>query len=178
MALTRKLLKGLGLTEEQVDTIIEAHTDTVDSLKADLSTYKTDAEKYENVQKELDELKSKADDGYKEKYEQINRQFEDFKAETTAKETKTAKTNAYRELLKNAGISEKRIETVLKVSDIDGIELDENGKIKDADERMASVKTEWADFVVATETVGAETANPPANNPTEKDPFELGFDGE
>lgn len=34
MALTRKLLKGMGLTEEQMDTIIEAHTDTVDGLKA------------------------------------------------------------------------------------------------------------------------------------------------
>ena len=33
MALTRKLLKGMGLTDEQVDTIIEAHTDTVDGLK-------------------------------------------------------------------------------------------------------------------------------------------------
>lgn len=32
MALTRKLLKGMGLTDEQVDTIIEAHTDTVDGL--------------------------------------------------------------------------------------------------------------------------------------------------
>ena len=26
MSITRKLLKGMGLTEEQVDTIIEAHT--------------------------------------------------------------------------------------------------------------------------------------------------------
>lgn len=26
MALTRKLLRGMGLTDEQVDTIIEAHT--------------------------------------------------------------------------------------------------------------------------------------------------------
>ena len=32
MALTRKLLKGMGLTDEQVDTIIEAHADTVDGL--------------------------------------------------------------------------------------------------------------------------------------------------
>ena len=34
MALTRKLLEGMGLTDEQVDTIIEAHTDTVDGLKS------------------------------------------------------------------------------------------------------------------------------------------------
>ena len=34
MALTRKLLKGMGLTDEQVDTIIEAHSDTVDGFSA------------------------------------------------------------------------------------------------------------------------------------------------
>ena len=50
MALTRKLLKGMGLTDEQVDTIIEAHTDTVDGLKADVSKYKTDAEKLSDVE--------------------------------------------------------------------------------------------------------------------------------
>ena len=44
MALTRKLLKGMGLTDEQVDTIIEAHTDTVDGLKDQISTYKADAD--------------------------------------------------------------------------------------------------------------------------------------
>ena len=36
MALTRKLLKGMGLTDEQVDTIIEAHVETVDSLKVSI----------------------------------------------------------------------------------------------------------------------------------------------
>lgn len=35
MSVTRKLLKGMGLTEEQADTIIEAHTDTVEKLKQD-----------------------------------------------------------------------------------------------------------------------------------------------
>ena len=59
MALTRKLLKGMGLTEEQMDTIIEAHTDTVDGLKTDLARYKEDAEKLPGVQAELENLKAK-----------------------------------------------------------------------------------------------------------------------
>lgn len=58
MSITRKLLKGMGLTEEQVDTIIEAHTETVDGLKADVSRYKADAGKLAGVQKELDDLKA------------------------------------------------------------------------------------------------------------------------
>ena len=56
MALTRKLLKGMGLTDEQVDTIIDAHTDSVDGLKADVTRYKAEAEKLHGIQKQLDDL--------------------------------------------------------------------------------------------------------------------------
>lgn len=163
MALTRKLLKGMGLTEEQMDTIIEAHTDTVDGLKSDLARYKTDAEKLPGVQAELEDLKAKGDDGWKEKHDKVKREFDEYKAEQTQKETKTAKEAAYRELLKSAGISEKRIDTVLKVTDLSGVEL-EDGKIKNADDLRKSIKEEWADFVVTTDKKGADTKNPPANN--------------
>lgn len=163
MALTRKLLKGMGLTEEQMDTIIEAHTDTVDGLKSDLARYKTDAEKLPGVQAELEDLKAKGDDGWKEKHDKVKREFDEYKAEQTQKEAKSAKETAYRELLKSAGISEKRIDTVLKVTDLSGVEL-EDGKIKNADDLRKSIKEEWADFVVTTDKKGADTKNPPANN--------------
>ena len=57
MALTRKALKAMGLTEEQVDSIIEAHTETVDGLKSQVNAYKADAEKLPGVEKELNDLK-------------------------------------------------------------------------------------------------------------------------
>lgn len=165
MALTRKLLKGMGLTEEQVDTIIEAHTDTVDGLKADIEKYKGDAEKLPGVQKELDDLKAAGDGGYKEKYEKEHKAFEDFKTAQTEKETRQAKEAAYRELLKAAGVSEKRIPAILKVTDLNGIEMD-GDKIKDADKHTQTVKTEWAEFVETSNTTGANTNTPPANNQT------------
>ncbi len=164
MALTRKLLKGMGLTDEQVDTIIEAHTDTVDGLKADIAKYEGDAKKLPGVQKELDDLKAAGDGGYKEKYEKEKKAFEDFKNEQTAKETKKAKESAYRELLKAAGVSEKRIPSILKVTDLDSVELD-GDKVKDADNLTETVKTEWADFIEFSNTSGAPTNNPPANDP-------------
>ena len=142
----------MGLTDEQVDSIIEMHTETVDGLKQ----YKADAEKLPEVQRELDALKAKGDDGYKEKYEKEHKAFEDFKTEQSAKETRAAKEKAYRELLISVGISEKRVDTVLKVSDLEKIEL-EDGKIKGADELTKTIKTEWADFIVTTQTKGAET---------------------
>ena len=164
MALTRKMLKSMGLTDEQVDTIIEAHTDTVDGLKTDIDKYKGDAEKLTKVQKELDDLKAAGDDGYKEKYEKEHSDFEKYKADQQAKETRVAKEKAYRELLKAAGVSEKRIDSVLKVTDLNSVELD-GDKVKDADKITEGVKTEWADFIESSDTSGANTPTPPANNP-------------
>ena len=172
MALTRKLLKGMGLSEEVIDTIIEAHAETVDGLKADIDRYKSNAEKLPSVQKELDELKAAGDGGYKEKYEKEKKAFDDFKAAQTAKETQQAKENAYRELLKAAGVSEKRIPAILKVTDLNGIEMD-GDKIKDADKHTQTVKAEWADFVEASNTTGANTNTPPANNPNTAAPKTL-----
>ena len=163
MALTRTLLKGMGLTEEQVSTIIEAHVDTVDGLKKDINKYKGDAEKLPTVQKELDDLKAAGDGGYKEKYEKEHKAFEDYKADQTAKETRNAKENAYREFLKTVGVSEKRIPAILKVTDLDKLEMD-GEKFKDADKLTESVKTEWADFIETSNTNGANTQNPPTNN--------------
>ena len=163
MALTRKLLKGMGLTDEQVDTIIEAHTETTDGLKKDIEKYKGDAEKLPGVQKELDALKAAGDGGYKEKYEKEHKAFEDFKTAQTAKETRQAKETAYRELLKAVGVSEKRIPSILKLTELDGIEM-EGDKFKDADKLTESVKAEWADFIETSNTNGANTQTPPANN--------------
>lgn len=170
MALTRKLLKGMGLTDEQMDTIIEAHTDTVDGLKADVAKYKADAEALPEVQKQLEkaqaDLEAGKKDSWKVKYEAIKEEFEGYKTEQTKKESHAAKEKAYRALLQEAGVSEKRLESVLKVSDVDSVELDEKGAIKGADKLTESIKSEWADFITTTQTRGASTSNPPANNPS------------
>lgn len=168
MALTRKLLRGMGLTDEQVDTIIEAHTDTVDGIKAERDSYKTDAEKLPGVQKELNDLKQTIGDGgetvSKAEYDRLQNDFNTYKDGVTAREAHTAKETAYRTLLKEAGVDPKRIDAIVKITDIDGIELAEDGKIKDADTRTATVKTDYADFIVTYSEQGANVANPPANN--------------
>lgn len=168
MALTRRMLKAMGISDEQVDEIIAAHSETVDALKEQRDQYKSDAEKLPEVQKQLDkansDLEAAGKDAYKVKYEALKEEYEGYKNEQTAKETRSAKERAYRELLKAAGVTEKRIDSVIRVSDIDGVELDDKGAIKDADKLTESIKTEWADFIVTTETRGAQTSNPPASN--------------
>ena len=168
MALTRKMLKAMGIEDEKIDQIIDAHTETVDGLKADIEKYRTDAEKLPGVQKELEaaqaDLEAGKKDSWKVKYDAIKEEFEGYKSEQTKKETRAAKESAYRNLLKATGINEKRIESVLKVSDVDSLELDDKGAIKDAAKLTDSIKTEWADFISTTMTKGAESHTPPQIN--------------
>ncbi len=167
MALTRKFLKALEIEGEKADQIIEAHTETVDGLKAILDTAQADAGKAADLEKQLEaaqaDLEAVKKDSYKVKYEAIKEDFEAYKAEQAKKETRTAKETAYRALLKVAGVSEKRIEAVLKVSDVDSVELTEKGEIKGAGKLTDAIKEEWADFIETTEVKGADTPNPPAN---------------
>lgn len=163
MSLTRKMLKAMGIEEEKIDQIIEAHTETVDGFKDKVNEYKEKAEKYDGVKKELDDLKDGGDD-WQKKYEKEHSDFEAYKNDVTAKETKRTKEHAVREFLKSAGVSEKRLDAVLKVTNLDDFELDKDGKIKDAEKHTETVKAEWADFIETTSTQGANTATPPANN--------------
>lgn len=164
MSLTRKMLKAMGIEEEKIDQIIEAHSETVDSLKADRDSYKEDAEKLKDVQKELDDLKAKGDDGWKEKHDRLKDEFEKYKTDVQAKETKAAKEAAYRAILKDANLSEKGIEKAVKYAEWDKIELGADGKLKGANDHIKAVREEWAEYVTTTTTTGAKTSTPPANN--------------
>ena len=164
MSLTRKMLKAMGIEEEKIDQIIEAHSETVDSLKADRDSYKEDAEKLKDVQKELGDLKAKGDDGWKEKHDRLKEEFDQYKNDVQAKETKAAKEAAYLAILKDANLSEKGIEKAIKYADWDKIELDTDGKLKGANDHIKAVRDEWAEYVTTTTTTGAKTSTPPVNN--------------
>ena len=137
MALTRKFLKALGLEDDKIEQIIEEHTTIADRMNAEIEKYKADAEALPRVQRELEkaqaDLEAGKKDSWKVKYEAVKEEFEGYKSEQTKKETRAAKEAAYRALLKQAGVSEKRLESVLKVSDVDSVELDDHGAIKDMD---------------------------------------------
>lgn len=166
MALTRKFLSALGIEQDKTEEIIAAHAETVDALKQERDNLKAEAAKLCEAQTELDsakkELAEYKNSGWEAKYKKMEADFNAFRAETTAKETKAAKTAAYRKMLRDAGVADKRIDAVLRVTDVDGVELDENGEIKDYDRAKEAARSEWSDFIQSTVTVGAKTDTPPA----------------
>lgn len=167
MALSRKFLKALGIEEDKADEIIKAHTETVDALKEQAEGNKTDAAELEKLKEQVKGLKAdlaEADKSdWEKKYNDLKTEYDTYKTEVENKATHSAKEAAYKQLLIDAGISEKRIATILKVSDIDGVELDKDGNIKSADKLTDSIKEEWADFIVTEHKEGAETSKPPAS---------------
>lgn len=178
MALTKSKLKEIlstaGVEESKMSdailAIMDGHTASIDALREERDAAKKEAEeaadakkKLAELQKEVDSLKEGNKDSYKVKYEAMKEEFAEFKKGIENEKTKATKTEAYKALLKEVGISDKRIDSVLKVSEIDKIKLDKDGKIEGADDLKKSLAEEWADFIVKTDKKGADTVTPPAN---------------
>ena len=168
MALTRKLLKALGLEENQVEQIIEAHAETVDALKSERDGLKEQASNAQALAAKVKELEAaaNADDGFKAKYDEEHQAFEAYKAAAELAKAKAEKGNLYRNLLKQAGVDERRFDAIMKLADLDALTV-EDGALKDADKLTEGIKAEWGDFIVRQQTKGAQVSTPPANGGSE-----------
>lgn len=160
MALTRKLLKTFGLEEGVIDSIIEAHTETVDALKRDRDAYKAEADKVEGLTRQLNEANdklSKSGDAAK-----VQADFDAFKASVEAEKTSARKGDALSALLEKAGIARPAFRDLIRKGyDLSTLELLEDGSIKDADKHMADIKTTYADFVGEVKEQGVPQNTPP-----------------
>lgn len=173
MALTRKSLAAMGIESEKIDEIITLHSETVEALKEQRDNYKAEAEKVTDIQSELDDTKKELDklekaqakdEPYKQKYDDLKKQFEDYKADITAKDTKAKVTEAYKAVLKDAKIADKYINVILKATDLSEFKLADDGSLEGADELKTNAAKEWEEFVEKTTVKGKETEKPPANN--------------
>ncbi|WP_337379208.1 Clp protease N-terminal domain-containing protein [Parolsenella catena] len=162
MALTRKMLKAMGIEDEKVDQIIEEHVESVDGLKAERDRYRAGAEEAEGLRKQLEEAKAAGEGAgeYEEKYKAKCKEFDDYKAKVDGEAAEREKRGLYRKLLEDAGIDPKRVDTVLKVSDLSKVSV-KDGAIEGAEGIADGIKTEWADFIATTSTKGAPVPTPP-----------------
>ena len=160
MAFTRATIRnlakesGVEIPKEFEDALVSEHLTArnayaEEQVKAELE--KQPAAKAENVKDS-------------EEYKALKADFDKYKAEVAEKETKAAKEAAYRDILKDANLSEKGIEKAIKYAEWDKIELGEDGKLKGANDHIKAAREEWAEYVTTTTTTGAKTSTPPANN--------------
>lgn len=159
MALERKTLRAI-LEDET--------TDTSGKLKKILDVLHEETDTLQNQLDEKNAALAKAEkdrdaaNGGKQAAEQA---LTDYKAQQTKKDTHAAKEAKFRELLKTAGVLDKYADRVVRLSgeDIDKLELDDKGEVKDAKKHADSLKADWSDFVGTTTTTGAKVDTPPTN---------------
>lgn len=161
MALTRAFLKGMNLTDEQVSAIIEAHTESIEGIKADRDKYKADAKEVADLKEKLKGFEG-ADD-WQKKFTDEHKAFEDYKKDVANKEKLATIQTAYKTLLKDSGVDEKRIDSIIKVTDFSGLKLGEDGKFEKLEELTKKIKEDWSGFIVEKRTEGADVKNPPAS---------------
>lgn len=159
MALERKDLRAI-LEDETVDVS--------GKMKKILDMLHTETDALQN---QLDDAKAATAKAEKERDAAANgktiaeKALTDYKAQQTQKDTHAAKEAKFRELLKSAGVLDKYADRVVRLSgeDIDKLELDEKGEVKDAKKHADSLKADWSDFVGTTTTTGAKVDTPPTN---------------
>ena len=155
MSFTRNFLKTMSLTDEQVQAIMEEHLSVTDSLKAQRDKFEQDAKSYKEQADKVPELEKqiqgyKDGDDYKKRFEDEHKAFEDLKAQI-AKEAETAKVKtAYRQLLLDEKINEKRVDSVIKLTDFSEMKLDKDGKLENIDTLKENIGKEWGEFKVTT----------------------------
>jgi myosin heavy subunit len=155
------MLKSMSLTEEQVNAIIEAHTETVTGLKTKITDLETAIEPLKEVAKERDSLKeqlAKVGDSTKlrEEFDAYKQQVENEKQEAKVDEEVTA-------ICKDAGITRASfLRAVGREFDRSKIQRGEDGTISNREALVEYVKKDFADFGSTTVERGTPPVTPPA----------------
>ena len=161
MALTRNMLKSMGLDEEKINAIIEGHTESLTGLTAERDRYKAAAESVDSLTRERDEYKQKAEkagDSAK-----VQAEFDAYKAGVEKERTNARKSKALDAAFKAAGVQRDTFRaTMLRAWDMDSVELDDKGGIKDPDSVTAAIKKDYADFIAVPGTNPVPPATPPS----------------
>lgn len=168
MALTRKSLKAMGLDDEKIDSVIEMHTETIESLKTENEKLRGDATRAADLQKQLDEANEKLSKSDPNAAAKIQKELDDYKAAIAAEKSTAAKRAAYRKIVENKGITGVLADMIADRVDYGTIEMDGDA-IKGADEIGAQIAKTYAAYIPTHSTRGQNTQNPPGGDPPASD---------
>ena len=135
MSLSRTDLKLIGLNDDQIESVIAAHSETVSALKqkyseleARYSSVKENADRLPAVQKELDELK-KSD--FKAKYEAEQSAHNALKESLSREKARAAKETAVKAYYEGKNIKGNNLTIAMRGTDLDRLQLDDSGNLAD-----------------------------------------------
>jgi len=163
MALTNAMLKAMGIENDQRDQIMAAHQEVLESIKKERDELRDKAAKVPDLERQMEELKKAIpSEDWKAKHDKLKDEFEAFKAKTEQDRANAEKDSLYRKALRDAGVAERHIDAIMRVTDLDKVQV-ADGAIADSDAVMKAIADEWGGFIPQKTTHGANVADPPTN---------------
>ena len=153
MALTRKFLEELGLDQETLESVIQAHAETVDALKKERDEWKDRAEAEEQAS-------GKAE---------VQAAFDAYRAQVEKEQLEDRKTTALQRTLEEAGVTRAGFRALLLQGiNLATVELD-GETVKNAEAVIAPLKESYADCFSTLQTQGTPPLDPPGGKITSAD---------
>ena len=199
----RSFLTALGLTKEQIDSIMEENGNDIENAK-DKAQEKLEAEtgklqtkidglqtivdsipkpdpNAKNWEEEYNKLKEQLDnsgDGaVQAKLDALQGEFDTYKQNVEAEKVNGAKRETLQKLLQTEGANPKLISLLEKEFDLTKIEIEGEGDkqtIKGWADMLKPVKEQYTDIFGTVGEVGAKPATPPKTDPKDPSPKTLG----
>lgn len=159
-------LQGIENAKDIIDFVMSENGKDIEALK---TTHKTELARFDGIDIAKLEDYKKFDTNILSEIEELRK----FKTDTETAQVRAKKETAAMKILTEKGYNEKAAKLILKAEreNVDGIELDENGAVKNADKFFEPIGKNYADFVTKTETGGAQAGQPVA--PTAQKPETL-----
>lgn len=156
----KTILKNYGI-EENLDSIESAIKGQLHEEFIPKKQYNKKINALDKLQEELDDIKAKGETNeYKSKFEELEKEYKDYKTSVETEKVNTGKRNALVGALKQTGFNDKIVKLLEKNFDLSKIEL-EGENIKGWDELVKPYKEEYSDFIAKDTTNGTTSSNPP-----------------
>lgn len=162
MALTRKFLKALGIEEDKIDEIINAHGETVSALKDEIETAKQGANDLAAITKERDSYKQRVEALEKASGDaaKVQAEYDAYKKQVETDKANAGKKALVKKALEAAGANPAAIDLMLGTVDLSTVEMD-GEKLKDEKAVLKPIREAHAGLFGTVKNQGTPPTNPP-----------------
>lgn len=143
---------------DSIQGLAQAIADYVGKNFVTLDRYNAKKTAADDLQEKLD-----AAEKYKADLDKVKADFDKYKADQTAKELRTAKSDAFKKVLAALSIPEKFHPAILRATNLDKLDF-ADGKFTDEPAVKKQAADDWNDFAVTVKETGVQSANPPVDN--------------
>lgn len=157
----KTILKSHGVEVENIEGLESAIKSEICNEFIPKKQYNKKVQALDKLQEQLDDIKAKGETNeYKSKFEELEKEYKDYKTTVETEKVNTGKRNALVGALKQTGFNDKIVKLLEKNFDLSKIEL-EGENIKGWEELVKPYKEEYSDFIAKDTTNGTTSSNPP-----------------